>query len=82
MLSSFRKRKRDPLNPNSYMGIKFLDYVFKLYDKVLDGCLREVVDIDNVQYGIMPRRRSVDAVFVLKRGTEKFRAKYKFFYIC
>ena len=81
MSSSFRKGNRDPLNPNFYRGIKFLDYVFKLYDKVLDRCLREVADIDKVQYGIVPRRGSVDAVFVLRRVTEKFRAKYKFFCI-
>ena len=43
-----------PLNPNSYRGIKLLEYAFKLYEKVLDGRLREVVDIDKMQYGFIP----------------------------
>ena len=44
------KGKRDPLNPNSYRGIKLLEHAFKLYEKILDERLREVVDIDKMQY--------------------------------
>ena len=77
------KWKRDPLNPNTYRGIKLLEYAFKLYEKVLDGRLSEVVDIDKMQYGCMPRRGTVDAVFVLRGLSEKLRAKNKlFFYSC
>ena len=77
------KWKRDPLNPNTYRGIKLLEYAFKLYEKVLDGRLSEVVDIDKMQYGFMPRRGTVDAVFVLRGLNEKLRAKNKlFFYSC
>ena len=32
------KGKRNPINPNSYRGIKILEHAFKLYKKVLDGC--------------------------------------------
>ena len=75
LVSTF-KGKGDPLNPNSYRGIKLLEHAFKPYEKVLDGRLREVVDIDKMQYGFMPGRGTVDAMFVLKRLSEKFRAKY------
>ena len=68
--------KGDPLNLNSYMGIKLLEHAFKLYEKILDGRLREV-DIDKMHHGFMPGRGTVDAVFVLRRLTEKFRAKNK-----
>ena len=71
------KGKGDPLNPNSYRGIKLLEHAFKLYEKILDGRLREVVDIDKMQYGFMPGRGTVDAVFVLRSLKEKFRAKNK-----
>ena len=66
------KGKGDPLNPNSYRGIKLLERAFKLYEKVLDGRLREVVDIDKMQYGFMPGRGTIDPVLC-----EKFRAKNK-----
>ena len=53
-----------------------LEHVFKLYE-VLDGRLREVVDIDKMQYGFMLGRRTVNAVFVLQSLSEKFKAKDK-----
>ena len=62
-------------------GIKLLKQAFKLYEKVLHGRLREVVDIDEMQYGFTPGRGTVDAVFVLSRLSEKFRAKNKLFFI-
>ena len=71
------KGKGDPLNPNSYRRIKLLEHAFKLYEKILDGHVHEVVDIDKMQYGFMPGRGTVDAVFVLRRLNDKFRAKNK-----
>ena len=71
------KGKGDLVNPNSYRGIKLLEHAFKLHEKVLDGLLREVVDNDKMQYGFMPGRGTVDAVFLLRRFSEKFRAKSK-----
>ena len=70
------KGNGDPLNPKSYRGIKLLEHAFKLYE-VLDGRLREVVDIDKMQCEFLPGRRTVDAVFVLRRLNAKFRAKNK-----
>ena len=43
--------------------------------------LREVVDIDKMEYGFMPGRGTVDTVFVLRRLCEKFRAKNKLFFV-
>ena len=54
-----------------------LEHAFKLYKKVLDGHLHEVVDIDKMQYGFMSGRGTVDAMFVLRRLSEKFRARNK-----
>ena len=34
-----------------------------------------MVDIDKMQYGVMPGRGTFDAVFVLRRLTEIFRVK-------
>ena len=61
------KVKGNSLNPNSYRRIELLKHAFKLYEKILEGRLREVVDIDKMQYGFMPGRGTVDAVIVLRR---------------
>ena len=75
------KGKGDPLNPNSYRGINLLKHAFKLYEKVFNGRLCEVVDIDKMQHRFMPGRGTVDAVLDLGRLSEKFRAKNKFIFI-
>ena len=75
------KGKGGPLNSNSYRGIKLLEHAFKLYEKVLDGSLREVVDTDKMQYGFMPGKGTVDAVFVLRKLSEQFITKNKLFFI-
>ena len=54
-----------------------MEHTFKLYKKVLNGRLCELVDVDKMQYGFMPGRGTVDAVFVPRRLSEKFRAKNK-----
>ena len=71
------KGKEDSLSPNFYRVIKLLEHDFKLYKKVLDGHLPEVVDINKMKNGFMPGRGTIDAVFVLRTLSEKFRAKNK-----
>ena len=56
-------------------GIEFLEHDFELFEKILDGHLCEVVDIDKMQYGYLPGRGTVDAVIVLRRLTENFSQK-------
>ena len=71
------KGKESPLNPKSKRGIKLVKYAFKLCEKVLDECLHEVIDFDKMQNELMPGRWTVDALFVLRTLSEKFRAKNK-----
>ena len=54
--------KGDPLSSKFYRGIKLLEHAFKLYEKILDGLLSKVVDIDKIEYGFMSGRGTVDAV--------------------
>ena len=58
-----------------------LEHAFKLCE-VLDGRLDEQVDIDKMRCGFVTERETVDDVFVLRRLSEKFRAKnIKLFFI-
>ena len=56
-------------------GIEFLEHDFELFEKILDGHLCEVADIDKMQYGYLLGRGTVDAVIVLRRLTENFSQK-------
>ena len=58
------KGKEEPLSTNSYRGTKLLEHSFKLMEKVFGSRLRDMITIDRTQYGFMPGRGTVDAVFV------------------
>ena len=58
------KGKGDSLSTNSYRGIKLLEHSFKLLENVFESRLRDMITIDRTQYGFMPGRGVVDAVFV------------------
>ena len=73
--------KGDPLNTNSYRGIKLLEHASKLYKRVLDIRFREIVDIDKMQYGLMPVSRTVEAVFILRTLTNYQSKSKKLFYV-
>ena len=70
-LVAISKGKRDPVSPISHRGIKLLQHAFESYEKVLDGRLRKLVDIDKMQNGLMPGKGIVDARFILRRVAEK-----------
>ena len=62
--------------------MKLLEHAFKLYKRVVDEHSHNVVDTDKMQCRFMPERETVDAVFLLRRLSEKFRAKNKLFFMC
>ena len=67
-------RKRDTLRQ-----IKFLEHGFKFYEKVFNGQLCKLVDIDKMQYYIMPWKGTVDAVFYLIRLLKNVELKTRCF---
>lgn len=71
------KSKGDPLNTSPQKGIRLFEHDFKLYEKVLDGRLGEIVHINKMLFSFMPGRSTVGAVFVLRRLAGKFRSEGK-----
>ena len=49
----------------------------KVYEKTLEKRLRDIVKIDEKQFGFQPRKSTVDAIVVLRQLLEKFGAKKK-----
>ena len=50
------KGKGDALNCGSYRGVKLLEHGMKVVERVLDRRIRDVVEVDNMQFGFMPGR--------------------------
>ena len=51
----------------------------KVYEKTLEKRLRDIVKIDEKQFGFQSGKSTVDAIFVLQQLQEKFGAKKKVF---
>ena len=51
----------------SYRGVKLLEHGMKVVKRLLEKRLRRLVKVDQMQFGFMPDRSTVDAIFILRR---------------
>ena len=75
------KGKGDSLERGNYRGLKLLELVMKILERILDNVIRQQVSIDNMQFGFMPGRSTTDAIFILRHMQEKHLSKKKNLYM-
>ena len=71
------KRKGFALERGNYRGMKLLDHVMKVMERVIETIIRDRIFIDNMQFGFMPGRGTADTIFILRQLQEKYLAKNK-----
>jgi Reverse transcriptase (RNA-dependent DNA polymerase) len=71
------KGKGDALECGSYHGIKLLDHVMKVLERVIEVRVRNVVKVDPMQFGFSPGKGTTDASFIVRQVQEKFLSKRK-----
>ena len=76
------KGKGDIWNCSCYGALMFLEHGMKVVEWVLERRLHRIVFVDEMQFGFMPERGAIDAVFILRRMHEEFHAKGKKLYMC
>ena len=47
----------------------------KILEKALESRIRQIVELDEMQFGFTPGRGTTDAIFIVRQLREKFRAK-------
>ena len=72
---SVYKGKGDALECGSYRGIKLLDKVMKVLERIIEKRVRKEVHIDDMQFGFRQGKRTTDAIFIVRQMQEKFLAK-------
>ena len=72
----FSRRKR------IYRGVKLLEHEMKIVEKVPERRMWHMVKVDEMQFGFMPGKGTIDAVFILRRLQEEYLDKEKKLYIC
>src|SRR2546425_504876 len=71
------KGKGNTLECSSYRGIKLLEHVLKVLERVIEARLRKTVKIDEMQFGFSPGKGTTDAIFIVRQVQEKFLGKQK-----
>ena len=55
------------LECGSYREIKLLDHVMKILEKVIEGRVKKIVKIDDMQFGFMAGKGTTDAIFIVRQ---------------
>jgi len=71
------KGKGDALECGSYRGIKLLEHAMKVFERVIEKKLRNVVKIDEEQFGFQPGKGTTDAIFIVRQIQERCMGKKK-----
>ena len=75
------KGKGDALDRGNYRGLKLTEQAMKILERIVDGLIRQVVSIDDSQFGFVPGRGTTDAIFVVRLLQEKYLAVNKRLYM-
>ena len=65
------------LECSSYRGIKLLEHVLKVLERVFEARIRKMVKIDEMQFGFSPGKGTTDAIFIVRQILEKYLGKHK-----
>ena len=75
------KGKGDALERGNYHGLKLTEQVMKILERIVDGLIRQLVSIDDSQFGFVPGRDTTDAIFVVRQLQDKYLAANKRLYM-
>ena len=76
-IRKMKKGKGDALERGNCRGLKLVDQVMKVIERVIVKLPRERIDIDEMQFGFVPGRGTTDAIFLLRQLQEKYLGKRK-----
>src|SRR2546425_1028106 len=62
------KGKGNALECSSYRGIKLLEHVLKVLERVIEARLRKTVKLDEMQFGFCPGKGTTDAIFIVMQA--------------
>ena len=66
------KRKGDIRNCIYYRAVKLLEHGMKMVERVFEKRLPRIVYVDEMQFGFIHERGTIDAVFILRRMQEEY----------
>ena len=72
----------DVMSCGSYKGVKLLEHAMKIVKRVLETRIRTLVNLNEMQFGFMPGKRTMSAIFIVRRMQEEYQENNKKLYLC
>ena len=69
------KGKDDIRNCSCNRAVNLLEHGMKVVERVLGKRLSKIVSLDEAQFGFMPERGTIDAIFILRRMQDEYHAE-------
>jgi Reverse transcriptase (RNA-dependent DNA polymerase) len=73
ILVSIFKNKRDIQSYTNYRGIKLMSHTIKLWERVIKHHLRKLTTVSKNQFGFIPGRSTMEAIFLIRQLMERRR---------
>ncbi|VAH62621.1 unnamed protein product [Triticum turgidum subsp. durum] len=67
------KNKEDVQGCTNYRGIKRMSHTMKLWERVIEHRLRRMTSVTKNQFGFMPGRSTMEAIFLVRQLMERYR---------
>ena len=67
------KNKGDVQSCTNYRGIKLMSHTMKLWERVIEHRLRRMTSVTKNQFGFMPGRSTMEAIFLVRQLMERYR---------
>ena len=71
------KNKGDTTQRGNYRGLKLSERIMKVFERVIQQKIREMVDVDAVQSGFLPVKGTADVIFIAHQVEERYLEKKK-----
>jgi hypothetical protein len=71
------KNKENVQSCTNYRGIKLMSHTMKLQERIIEHRLRGVTNVNENQFGFMPGRLTMEAIFLIKQLMKRCREKKK-----
>ena len=64
------KGKGEALDRGNNRGLKLTEHILKVMERIIEDFIRNIVNIDDMRFGLMPGRGTTDAIFIVRQIQE------------
>jgi hypothetical protein len=71
------KNKEDVPSCTNYQGIKLMSHTMNLWERIIEHRLRGVTNVTKNQFGFMPRRSTMETIFLIRQLMKRCKEQKK-----